>query len=134
MFIKEFDNLNECTCSTQTSCEEIINRGWIAKIPQLQSSNSDSTDNHFCTNNFYEKKANKLTKSFNFSFYNYLTDRKRRRIDHDESIIIIKLLRLCAICHLVPLEKPTKKNNETISNPKGFIDSSQAHDLLSCYM
>ncbi len=52
LFIKEFDNLHECTCSTQNGWEEIINRGWIAKISQLQSSTT-AADNNFCIDIFY---------------------------------------------------------------------------------
>ncbi|CAF5006098.1 unnamed protein product, partial [Rotaria sp. Silwood1] len=44
--IKEFDNLYECNCSIQNGWEEIINRGWIAKISQLQSSTT-TVDNNF---------------------------------------------------------------------------------------
>ncbi|UJR37899.1 hypothetical protein I4U23_030588 [Adineta vaga] len=69
-FIKEFENLYECTCSVQKSWEEIINRGWIANISQLQFS----------------------TTSIDNSFY-----RKRRRIDNDDTIVLIKLVRFYKI-------------------------------------
>lgn len=51
VFVKELENLRECTCSTQHAWEEIINRGWIAKIPQLQAT-TIAEENHFCRN-FY---------------------------------------------------------------------------------
>ena len=64
--MKEFDNLHECTCSIRTGWEEIINRGWIGKIPQLQSSTTTTTttsvDNNFCT------KLSSLYRKFFFSF------------------------------------------------------------------
>ncbi|CAF0993253.1 unnamed protein product [Rotaria sp. Silwood1] len=105
--IKEFDNLYECNCSIQNGWEEIINRGWIAKISQLQSSTTT------VDNNFY---------------------RKRRRVDNDDSIQLIKLVRFCSTCHQSPSAKSTKKQEKIVSNPTGFIDSKQANDLLSCYL
>ncbi|CAF0757425.1 unnamed protein product [Rotaria sordida] len=107
IFIKEFDNLHECNCSIQNSWEEIINRGWIAKISQLQSSTTT------VDNNFY---------------------RKRRRVDNDDSIQLIKLVRFCSTCHQSSSSKAIKKKEKVVSNPIGFIDSTQANDLLSCYL
>jgi hypothetical protein len=107
VFIKEFENLRECTCSTQHTWEEIVNRGWIAKISQLQSPTT-TADNHFY--------------------------RKRRRVDHDDSMLLIKLVRFCSTCHPIVSSKSMKQKKEIISNPKGFIDSSQANDLLACYL
>jgi len=72
-----------------------------------------------------------------FSYKNRLfhsVDRKRRRIDNDDSIPLIKLVRLCSTCPQIPPSKQTKKKEEIISNPIGFIDSTQANDLLSCYL
>jgi len=67
-------------------------------------------------------------------FFLNSTDRKRRRVDNDDSISLIKLVRLCSTCHQIPSSKSTKKTKEIISNPIGFIDSTQANDLLSCYL
>ncbi|CAF3688686.1 unnamed protein product [Rotaria sordida] len=126
IFIKEFDNLHECNCSIQNSWEEIINRGWIAKISQLQSSTT-TVDNNFCINIFEQ-----------FSYKNYLhlylLDRKRRRVDNDDSIQLIKLVRFCSTCHQSSSSKAIKKKEKVVSNPIGFIDSTQANDLLSCYL
>ncbi|CAF2972142.1 unnamed protein product [Rotaria sp. Silwood2] len=107
IFMKEFDNLHECNCSIQNGWEEIVNRGWIAKISQLQSSTT------VVDNNFY---------------------RKRRRVDNDNSIQLIKLVRFCSTCHQNPSEKSIKKKEKIVSNTIGFIDSTQANDLLSCYL
>ncbi|CAF3067230.1 unnamed protein product [Rotaria socialis] len=106
-FVKEFDNLCECICSKQNGWEEIINRGWISKIPQLQPS-ATAADN-----NFY---------------------RKRRRVDNDDSIQLVKLVRSCSTCFRNSTSKSTKKQEKIISNPTGFMDSAQANDLLSCYL
>ena len=46
-FIKQFENVHECICQTQNGWEEIINRGWIAKISQLRSP-ATTTNNNFC--------------------------------------------------------------------------------------
>ncbi|CAF1291347.1 unnamed protein product [Adineta steineri] len=107
LFIKEFENLYECTCSIQHNGEGIINRGWIAKISQLQASTTIN-DN---------------------SFY-----RKRRRVDNDITVPIIKLVRYCSTCQPILSSKSIKKQEKTNSNPIGYIDSTQANDLLSCYL
>ena len=106
--------------------EEIINRGWIAKIPQLQS--STTVDNNFCM------KLYLLLSSYKILLSIFYVDRKRRRIDNDDSVSLIKLVRFCSSCHSSLPSKQTKKNEKTIPNPIGFIDSTQANDLLSCYL
>jgi hypothetical protein len=72
--------------------------------------------------------------SYKNRFFLNSTDRKRRRVDNDDSISLIKLVRFCSTCHQIPSSKSTKKTKEVISNPIGFIDSTQANDLLSCYL
>lgn len=76
---------------------------------------------------FYKKKQQII-------FYSLSIDRKRRRVDNDDGIILIKLVRFCPSCHLVLSSKSKEKKEEIISNPIGFIDSIQANDLLSCYL
>lgn len=61
-------------------------------------------------------------------------DRKRRRIDHDESMPLLKLVRICTSCRPIPSSKVTAKKGETIDQSKVFIDPRQATDLLSCYL
>ena len=124
-FVKELENLRECTCSTQHAWEEIINRGWIAKIPRLQAT-TVADDNHFCTNtsDFYSRKT---------SFSSHRIDRKRRRMDHEDSNALIKLVRFCPSCHPTAPMKAVKQA-KILSQPKEFIDSTQANDLLSCYL
>jgi len=68
------------------------------------------------------------------SFFVHSVDRKRRRVDNDDSIPLIKLVRFCSTCLQIPSSKEIKKKEEIISNPIGFIDSTQANDLLSCYL
>lgn len=124
--MKELENLRECTCSTQHVWEEIINRGWIAKIPHLQAT-TIADDNHFCTNSFDISS----TKIF---FSSHRIDRKRRRMDHEDSNALIKLVRFCPNCHSTAPLKAIKQPERVLSQPKGFIDSTQANDLLSCYL
>ncbi|CAF3754237.1 unnamed protein product [Rotaria magnacalcarata] len=125
-FVKEFDNLCECICSKQNGWEEIINRGWISKIPQLQPS-ATAADNNFCMNLFeeFEQRNN---------FFSNFSDRKRRRVDNDDSMQLVKLVRSCSTCFRNSTAKSTKKQEKIISNPTGFMDSAQANDLLSCYL
>jgi len=112
-FINEFDNLSQCTCTTNYFGEEIINIGWISQIPQFQSSSKSNDDQQ----HFY---------------------RKRRRIDHDESISLVKLVRFCNVCRPVDLPLPSTKvstkKNESNEQTKGFIDRQQLDDLLSSYL
>jgi hypothetical protein len=61
-------------------------------------------------------------------------DRKRRRVDNDDSVSLLKLVRFCSTCHQSLSSKQTKKKQEIIPNPTGFIDPTQATDLLSCYL
>ena len=61
-------------------------------------------------------------------------DRKRRRIDHDESMPLLKLVRICTSCRPITSSKVTAKKGETIDQTKVLIDPRQANDLLSCYL
>lgn len=63
----------------------------------------------------------------------FLIDRKRRRMDHEDANALIKLVRFCPNCHSTAPVKIVKQNEKNLSQPKGFIDSTQANDLLSCY-
>ena len=62
------------------------------------------------------------------------SDRKRRRVENDDDIPLIKLVRYCTTCLQNPPTKLTKNKEKVSSNQTGFIDTSQANDLLSCYL
>ena len=70
----------------------------------------------------------------NFTDCFYLIDRKRRRVDDEDSNALIKLVRFCSTCHPTVPSKATKSIEKNLSQPNGFIDSSQAKDLLACYL
>lgn len=127
-FAQEFEHLYRCSCSNLHLGEEIINAGWISKISQFRSTTDDS--------NFCNEITDHVSLISNYSIILF-SDRKRRRVDPEDSMNVIRFVRFCSVCRPPPIKTKIneKKREEQIeSSTKVFIDPLQATDLLSCYM